>query len=80
LGQPLDQGEDVAAVGDTLATTLSVYAHEFDARRRGAQRRIALEARYDPGMATDTPQQMATAGGAAGGEVADLQAVRDRRQ
>jgi integrase len=75
-----DPVEIASRIGDTLATTLSVYAHEFDARRRGAQRRTALEARYDPGMATDTPQQKAAAGGAAGGEVADLQAVRDRRQ
>jgi hypothetical protein len=65
-----------------LATTLAVYAHEFDARRRGEQRRRALEARYadgnpQAGMATHTAQQSATDATA---EVAYLQAIRDGRR
>jgi hypothetical protein len=72
-----DPVEIAARIGDTLATTLSVYSHEFDVRRRGEQRRRALEARYDAGMATYTPPQGATAANGGTGEVADLQAVRD---
>jgi integrase len=44
-----DPVEVAQRIGDTLVTTLQVYAHEFDARRRGEQRRRALEARYDAG-------------------------------
>ena len=60
-----DPVEVAGRIGDTLATTLRVYAHEFDTRRRSDARRAALEARY-PGdgyrMATDTPLQTATGG------------------
>lgn len=63
-----DPVEVAARIGDTLPTTLRVYAHQFDARRRSEQRRAALEARYggEDGyrdgyrMATNTPQQTAT--------------------
>jgi integrase len=72
-----DPVEIAARIGDTLATTLAVYSHEFDTRRRGVQRRRALEARYDAGMATHTPPQGATAANGRIGEVLDLQAVRD---
>lgn len=75
-----DPVEIAQRIGDTLATTLSVYAHEFDARRRGEQRRKALEALYDPEMATSKPQQAAAAAAGGAAEVADLQAVRHRRQ
>jgi integrase len=75
-----DPVEIAARIGDTLATTLAVYAHEFDSRRRGEQRRSALEARYDPGMATHERQQTATAADGQGGEVVDLQAVRSAAQ
>jgi integrase len=75
-----DPVEIASRIGDTLATTLSVYAHQFDARRRGEQRRSALEARYDVGMATHTPQQTAAGEAASGAEVADLRAIRDGRQ
>jgi integrase len=47
-------------------------------RRRGDQRRAALEARYDGGMATDTPQHTATSGSADVVEMTAVQAVRDR--
>jgi integrase len=73
-----DPVEIARRIGDTLATTLAVYSHEFDAQRRGDQRRKALEARYDPGMATHEPQQTATNGVRVGGETVDLQAVRHR--
>lgn len=33
-----DPVEIAARIGDTLATTLTVYSHEFDTRRRGDQR------------------------------------------
>lgn len=73
-----DPVEIAARIGDTLQTTLTVYSHEFDARRRGDQRRAALEARYDGGMATDTPQHTATSGSADVVEMTAVQAVRDR--
>ncbi len=84
-----DPVEVAARIGDTLATTLKVYAHEFDAGRRSEQRRRALEARYagdigatdgDPGMATDGPPQTAADGRGRFGKVSDLQAIRDSRQ
>jgi integrase len=46
-----DPVEIAGRIGDTLQTTLTVYAHEFDVRRRGDQRRKALEARYHDRMA-----------------------------
>ncbi|MGI8429316.1 MAG: hypothetical protein ACR2OB_08435 [Solirubrobacteraceae bacterium] len=64
-----DPVEVAQRIGDTLETTLRVYAHEFDTRRRGAQRRTALEARYGPGMATDGAQQSATGATGQTGEV-----------
>jgi integrase len=72
-----DPVEIAARIGDTLQTTLAVYSHEFDVRRRGDQRRKALEARYDTGMATHEPQQTAANGVRGGGETFDLQAVRN---
>jgi integrase len=61
-----DPVEVAGRIGDTLATTLRVYAHEFDAHRRSDARRAALEARYPGGdgyrMATHTPLQTATDG------------------
>jgi hypothetical protein len=65
-------------IGDTLETTVTVYAHEFDSRRRSRQRLAALEARYGEGMATHTPQQTATDEFQATAETVDLQAVRSR--
>ena len=67
-------------IGDTLATTLKVYAHEFDSRRRSEQRHRALESRYGAGMATDGVQQSATEAAEQVAEVTDLQAIRDTRQ
>jgi hypothetical protein len=65
-----DPVEVAARIGDTLATTLKTYTHEFDTRRRSEQRLAALETRYGArdgyrdgyGMATDTPPQAATNG------------------
>jgi integrase len=71
-----DPVEIARRIGDTLATTLAVYSHEFDARRRGDQRRKALEARYDTGMATHEPQQTATNGAGGVVDIASVQAVR----
>jgi hypothetical protein len=75
-----DPVEIAARIGDTLATTLAIYSHEFDARRRGAAQRQALEPRYDAGMATHTPRQGATAANGRIGEVVYLQAIRDMGQ
>jgi hypothetical protein len=41
-----DPVEIAARLGDRVETVLAVYVHEFDACRRSAQRRAALEARY----------------------------------
>lgn len=77
-----DPLEVARRIGDTLATTLKVYSHEFDSRRRSEARRDALEARYGAvdgnQMATQGPQQSATEQPTAIGDVADLQAIRNR--
>ena len=41
-----DVVEIASRVGDTIETVLRVYSHEFDAKRRSAQRRASLEERY----------------------------------
>jgi integrase len=66
-------------IGDTLVTTLKVYAHEFDKRRRSEFRRGSLEALYDPEMATNTPPQPAKSTSGDTAEIADLQVRRHRR-
>ena len=40
-----------ARLGDRIDTVLSVYAHEFDARRRRADQSERLEALYGSAMA-----------------------------
>jgi integrase len=75
-----DPVEVAQRIGDTLATTLAVYSHEFDARRRGERRRRALEARYDTGMATHGPRQTATDVPGGVSEPVDLQQIRDARR
>jgi Phage integrase family len=59
-----DVVEIASRVGDRIETVLRVYAHEFDAKRRSAQRRAALEERYGRQdgyqMATYTPSQAIT--------------------
>jgi integrase len=84
-----DPVEVAGRIGGTLATTLKVYAHEFDARRRSQLRRRALKARHardaavtdgNSGMATDRTPQTATDVTRESREVDDLQAVRDSRQ
>ena len=75
-----DPVEVAGRIGDTLDTTIKVYSHEFDSRRRSEQRRRALEARYASGMATDRPPQTATGAPGGSGEITDLQAIRDGRQ
>ena len=55
--------EIASRVGDPIETVLRVYAHEFDAKRRSAQRRASLEDRYGgmaTEMATHTPSQAIT--------------------
>ena len=56
-------GWDVVTVaqrlGDSVETTMRVYAHEFDARRRSDERRAALEGLY-PGKRETSPSEMAT--------------------
>lgn len=50
-----DPGEIAKRLGDRVETILGTYVHEFDARRRSAERRAALEGLYGakpPGMAT----------------------------
>jgi integrase len=73
-----DAVEIANRIGDTLETTLRVYAHEFDAARRSKDRRRRLEDREAARMATSKPQQTATERPGAPAEVADLQAVRRR--
>ncbi len=75
-----DPQEVSQRIGDTLATTIKVYAHAFDARRRSQQRRAALEARYGGEMARDKAQQSAADAAIAGSEVVNLRAVRDKAQ
>ena len=71
-----DPVEVADRIGDTLATTLKTYTHEFDARRRSEQRRAALETRYRAQdgyrMATDTSPQT----GADGAKIQQMQAHR----
>ena len=53
-------------LGERVETTLRIYVHEFDARRRSAERRAALESLYGEDgypMATNKPSQ-AVPGGA----------------
>jgi integrase len=57
-----DPVEVAQRIGDTLQTTLTVYAHEFDVQRRGAERQRVQEELYGEGMATRTPQQTAADG------------------
>jgi integrase len=50
-------------LGDRIETILRTYAHEFDARRRSAERQAALEQLYGQDgyqMATSTPSQTIT--------------------
>ena len=58
-----DVVEVAARVGDSVETVLRVYSHEFDAKRRSAERRASLEERYGEmatEMATHTPSQTVT--------------------
>jgi integrase len=58
-----DVVEIAKRLGDREATIWRVYAHEFDKRRRSAQRQAALESAYAgmaTGMATSTPAQAIT--------------------
>jgi hypothetical protein len=61
-----DIAEIAARVGDRIETVLRVYSHQFDAKRRSADRRASLEHRYGvrmaTGMATYTPSQTITDG------------------
>jgi hypothetical protein len=63
-----DVAEIAARIGDSIETTLRVYSHAFDARRRGSSvatpSRPAMAAGMAtrrPGMATNRPSQTATA-------------------
>jgi integrase len=73
-----DAVEIANRIGDTLETTLRVYAHEFDVAPRSKDRRERLEAREAARMATSKPQQTATERPRTPTEVADLQAIRRR--
>lgn len=58
-----DPVEVAARLGDRVETVLRVYAHEFDARRRSAERRALLETLYGEDgdqMATSPPSQTIT--------------------
>lgn len=71
-----DPVEIAKRLGDRVETVLRVYAHEWDVRRRSAERRAALEGLYGSRdgyrMATDTPRQAATDG-------AKVQPIRTHR-
>lgn len=75
-----DPVEVADRLGDTLATTLKVYAHEFDTRRRSEQRRSQLEARYGAKsgeMATPGSQPTATGRDKPPVDLAALRQVRN---
>jgi len=57
-----DVVEIASRVGDRIETVLNTYSHEFDAKRRSAERRASLEERYGMAteMATHTPSQTVT--------------------
>jgi integrase len=57
-----DPVEVAKRLGDSIETILRVYVHEFDARRRSAERQAALESMYGDGyqMATHAPSQAIT--------------------
>ena len=79
-----DVAEIAARIGDSIETTLRVYSHAFDARRRGQQRRDALEARYGGGdgdpKARDGDQQTVTDRDGATVDLAQARAARDAAQ
>ena len=66
IAENWDPVEIAKRLGDSVETVLRVYVHEFDARRRSAERRAMLEVLYGGldgyQMATDTPSQAATGG------------------
>jgi integrase len=57
-----DPVEVAKRLGDRVETILRTYVHEFDARRRSAERQAALESLYGmaTGMATHRPSQAIT--------------------
>lgn len=59
-----DPVEVAKRLGDRIETILRVYVHEFDARRRSAERQSALESMYGDGyqMATYAPSHTMTNG------------------
>ncbi|MFL5838410.1 MAG: site-specific integrase [Solirubrobacteraceae bacterium] len=71
-----------ARIGDSIATVLSIYAHEYDAARRRQDESAALAALYDRGSAMEAPgsntRQQTQARAPA--EVADLQVKRNAAQ
>jgi len=70
-----DPVEIAKRLGDRVETVLRVYSHEFDSRRRGEERRAALESlsgEMATEMATNTPLQTATDG-------AKVQQIRTHR-
>jgi integrase len=71
--------QDVAGrIGDTLQTTLSVYAHEFDTQRSSERRQARIEALYGAEMATPDAISPANTDEHPIGEVVDLQAKRSQ--
>ena len=48
-----DPAEIAARLGDTIATTMGTYAHEFDAARRRDEQRDRLSALYATGSAME---------------------------
>jgi integrase len=77
-----DPGAIAARIGDSIATVLSIYAHEYDAARRRQDESAALAALYDRGSAMEAPgsntRQQTQARAPA--EVADLQVKRNAAQ
>ena len=69
-----DPADVASRIGDTLATTLKVYAHEFDSRRRSAHRLETLEARYGK-MATESPLSPVITGDGQSPNVPNLRAI-----
>jgi integrase len=71
-----DVAEVSARLGDTIQTTLLVYAHEWDAVRRRADQQTRLEALYGSAMEAQDVSSARSGQMAAGGEIVDLQRKR----
>jgi integrase len=71
-----DVAEVASRLGDTIATVLRVYAHEWDAVRRRQEQSDRLAAIYGSAMEAPAPATTRSGADEAPAKVADLQAIR----